>query len=439
MTMAEYDAEWDLDRSWHEYDYWTWDDECEYRDIPASLARFELDVSIDRFLCPAPPLVDLPSSQCVVTPGQWQGVRSDELMQELEQQKAMLEGLPTEGTITRLWRVLSEPGVPEALREIKARFPDSTTVNWVCKFATFWIRSPVDFQGRDFRSLIEHLFVLYHPPAFLDGEWSRKEPHFKWLCWFIVLGQGGDLKQAAKRFGWAVPRRLIQFLYDAPASLHPPSACVYAEIRRCGGEDIDALRVLRNPAFVMDPTEPGDAAHAVFWKDTICWLIEHRKRLSDAEADLILSWAMHEFTECRTFAMRGRSPRACLERSQIYHEELARPWAQFLWNPHGWDLVIADAEGTRWTFEELTSGTDLYDEGQSLRHCVASYAARCAAGYSAIISMKRNGARCITLEINPRNRTLAQARGLCNRDADKTERAMIGEWLTRVVNQRIQK
>jgi len=314
-------------------------------------------------------------------------------------------------------------------------------VTRVCMFAPFWVHSPRTWDARSGRPLVHHLFGLYDVPAFLASEWFRESEitRFKWLCWFILFAQGGSLKRAAHYFDWDVPAGFAHHLAAAPADLSPTEACILAEVRRQGGDEIDCRRILRNPAFVIDPTERSAAgSHRKFWHDTLRWLIAHREAITDQQSDLILSWAMHEYTETDraglpAFSWKGRRVRAVLERSVAYHREVENPWYRYSWQGHGWDWVLEVPPHGKWSFVELTSGDELFQEGKAMRHCVASYAGRCASGYSAIVSLRYNQQRRVTIEITPRTKQIVQARGLCNRPADAEAQRALSLWMATVV------
>jgi hypothetical protein len=251
-----------------------------------------------------------------------------------------------------------------------------------------------------------------------------------------MLGQGGSLKRAAEFFHWIIPNRFQHYLQDVPPDVSPIEACVFSEVRRLGGSLTDFVRILHNPAFVIDPTEHSAvASHADFWHETVCWLINHREAITDEQSNLILSWAMHEYTEteyqqqAQPFFWKGRSVAAVLERSLEYHRRVQRPWTGYKWNNHGWDWEIDQAQFGKWSFVELTTGEDLFYEGDALHHCVTTYAGRCASGYSAIVSLRLDGIRRLTVEINPKTKQVVQARGIYNREAQIEERNVLGKWI----------
>jgi hypothetical protein len=170
------------------------------------------------------------------------------------------------------------------------------------------------------------------------------------------------------------------------------------------------------------------------------WLVRHRAALPDAHAvERILDWALHRHTEDLAravpdharFSWRGRTPAGArddaLEYDRRLDESRSHP-PNLSWRPRGWDRELAD-EGGVWTVRELTSSTELADESQAMRHCVASYDRRCAKGASAIFSLSVDQVRQVTVELEPRSRRIVQARGTQNRSAESRELDVLRRWL----------
>jgi len=310
----------------------------------------------------------------------------------------------------------------------------------VCLFAPFWIRSPRTWDGGK-TALVDHLFVRYEVPGFLYPEWSREPglPRLKWLGWFILFAQGGSLRRAAGPCRWNIPGRLEHYLRLVAAGASPTEACAFAQVMRLGGSAIDCRRILQNPAFVVDTTQAsGSESRSEFWEATVRWVIAHGTALTDEQCEIILSWAMHEYTEAERrgalpFSWKGRGLRGVLQRSFDHQRQLERPWSCYSWQRHGWDWRPSDSALDGWSFVELASGEELFREGQAMRHCVSGYAAYCAAGRSAIVSVRFNDARRLTVEIVPATGRVVQAKGACNRPANSDEQSAIRCWLETVV------
>jgi len=349
-------------------------------------------------------------------------------------------------------------------------------------FSPFWIRSPQTWEGGDEISFIKHIFTEYDVPEFLYSEWFQEEYserdrrygisdrhylRFKWLCWLIIIGQGGNLKNTKPFFRWNISPKFQFHIQDLPSNLSPLEACVFAEVKGLGGNDTDAIRILRSRAFVIDPTENLDENYIKFWQDTVRWLIRHRNEISDEEADIILDWAMHQYTETEAaireeeynreaarqmndeqiqlneqqlelnslqlFSMKGRSVQRVMEYSNEYLRQRSLPWSEYSWKNHGWDFAFDDPVYSEWEIVELTNGKELFLEGKSLGHCVSGYAGRCVANASAIFSLRQNGQRMVTIEIQPSAKRIIQARGQFNRSANKKENEIIAIWVNEVL------
>jgi hypothetical protein len=328
----------------------------------------------------------------------------------------------------------------EAVRAAAIRSGSTDFAHLVLLFAPFWVRKPKDFLDSDDRRMLDHLFVVQKVPAFLYSEWFRADdaPRFKWLCWFILSAQGGSLKRAASYFNWRISPRFQHHLQDLPAEMSPTEACILAEVKRLGGSLADFCRLMADPGFVVDPTKAAASeVHSSFWRDTVRWLIAHGSEITDDESRAILAWAMHEFTEARVretaFSWKGRRTRTTVERATEYLRTLERPWSKYRWRGHGWNWEPGEAVPGGWSFVELTDGEQLHREGNRMHHCVSSYAGRCAAGHSAIVSLKRYGVPSVTIEVNPTAKQVVQVRGEYNRAADNDEMLAVFRWLTDVV------
>ena len=87
-----------------------------------------------------------------------------------------------------------------------------------------------------------------------------------------------------------------------------------------------------------------------------------------------------------------------------------------------------------WTITEILTSRALSLEGQAMRHCVATYAERCARRQASIWSMQvenQHGRhRVLTIEVDVPKRTVCQARRKCNRLPQATEREVVRRWAT---------
>ncbi|MGD1894957.1 MAG: PcfJ domain-containing protein [Cyclobacteriaceae bacterium] len=110
---------------------------------------------------------------------------------------------------------------------------------------------------------------------------------------------------------------------------------------------------------------------------------------------------------------------------------MSRPYSKASWKSWGWDWTPAESDG--WVFAELTTGEQLYREGQAMSHCVNTYAQNCISGRSAIVSLLFEVERRITIEIHPPTKRIVQARGRFNRLPAPNEQKIIDMWFSQVV------
>ena len=85
-----------------------------------------------------------------------------------------------------------------------------------------------------------------------------------------------------------------------------------------------------------------------------------------------------------------------------------------------------------WTVRELLSSKALLSEGRQLKHCVATYAASCAAGHCSIWTMEleslQSHSKLLTIEVLKRSQSICQVRGKHNRLATANELKIIRRW-----------
>lgn len=89
----------------------------------------------------------------------------------------------------------------------------------------------------------------------------------------------------------------------------------------------------------------------------------------------------------------------------------------------------------RWHMVELTTSSQLREEGAALHHCVGSYAHLCYRGSTSIWSLRIwRGEKIfpvLTVEIDPKRRLVIQARGRANRPASGKPRRLLFDWAAR--------
>lgn len=466
----------DADEHWYEYWYEVDFDEHEvtatvgqYRKIREFLERlrskggtrwFGIDSSIDR-PDERPPVCEERIAE-----------RGAPIEERLFEHLGDLLGRPAESTMLRLEFELAPFSVDDA-DVVDPHEPRSHFRDMLAAFLPFWIRSPATYRGpAQHAGILAHVFgrepadMPIFASAFEQTDWLDLKP----FLWLILMGSRASLRRAADLFNWKIPNKLQYLLETTPpidietaAALSMPQlAILHADAIRLGGNIDDIRRLLRIAKFAFDPTNHAANERTVeLWSESIRWFGSNRGRITDENADLILQWFEHVLIEeervyppTPRFSWKGRTIDSVIAAARRYQQSIERP-AWFVarhWPALGLSAkfeiprpveqgraneAMSPAENDVWRFIELTTSAALYDEGVALRHCVGSYAGRCASGLSAIVSLRRNDQRRVTVEVCPRTLTVVQARGNANRVADNFESSLIARWMREVVIPRL--
>jgi len=325
-------------------------------------------------------------------------------------------------------------------------------------FQPFWSRSLESYDGKfvGHHELFNHVFDQRfngRNPFFGFGNGpgydyaDARESRIKWLVWGVVLSYQGNLARAGKIFGWRVHsklqyhvERLLSGALDPVLGQgtsdwyrsSPEQLVRFAEVLRQGGEVCEYFRINS-----FDPTERTISdSNYIHWTQTLQWLITHRDLLSDEDCTVLVQWGDHRFTESLAaenhFSWKGRTPRAALRAAREYQRQITqngRTIRMLRWNAHGLSWIWSDQNNTRWEFTELTRTQELIEEGNELKHCVGGYSEGCTLGSYAIVSMRRDGVRVITIQLDLTTTRVIQAHGSRNRPASREEWRAISAWL----------
>ncbi len=395
---------------------------------------------------------------------------SDELISRLQNyyelylNKGLVALLPTQ----------SEKLISKSVEVIKDAYPNNTImVQNICILSEFWIRSPFNWKPEKGTSLLDHLFVTYQVPACLRKCWNKTatKENLQWLIVFLLYVQGGSVKQIAKSFKWNVTNnKLWHELFQAPAYLPPEEAVLYCELNRLNGSANIYRYITTYEAYVINLLTHSNLNTVEFWYSMVRWLVLNEDQIIGTEVARVLVWARHQFTEFekagKQFSMNGRSCAKVQAETLAYHraivarrveaarrielrrleaiareqEAMERAEAAYVetrrnqeWPSYRWKKLDLSWEKDNWKFVELSSSGELLEEGEAMDNCVGSYDESCYEGCSAIVSLRYNGKRKVTIEIDPETRTLVQASGYANQDINQAEKDLIEMWLRKQV------
>ena len=311
-------------------------------------------------------------------------------------------------------------------------------------FSPFWIRSPLPPSSLAYslELLSAHLFEHFEVPVAFRKEWKRYHAWhegFDDVLQYILLTQGGSLRQAARHFRWDIPKKFPHFLLTLPAKRSMIHLKLNAYLLAHGVSQRIATLIVQDPGYVEEPTcAPYSLMRVIrFAVNTGVWLTWHESELSDAAISRILNWARHQFTELgEDFQWRGRTVPSTLRAVQAY-EGLLRKIAngRYYWEASDIDWEMTDEHGSVWSFVELTHSSQLAEETRMMHHCVVTYGRACLAGDCVIVSVRRNGERILTIEIDPGTSRIRQIKGKCNREAQAEETHIVSLWTKEIVQE----
>lgn len=289
-----------------------------------------------------------------------------------------------------------------------------------------------------FRSLIDHLLVQYSVPNFLYSIFFMNYTiPVSYTCLydlFVTVAKGGSLYRHAQtgRFPPVMTRKMCHYFLNIPHGTGIVEAVRHAQVLGCGGD--------RNLAHALHRTRLGRtfAENEKFWFNVIQWFC-NRPMLKLCLVRPLVDYINHRADSNPAFSMKGRTVGALISGMEKWHGELAleRKLKSTSFKRSGigegiWERSIRLSNGNRksfiWTMEELLSSRELAVEGRAMKHCVYSYAEDVECGDSSIWSLRREGKRKLTVEVENRRKEIAEALGMLNRIPTAKEIEILELW-----------
>lgn len=300
-----------------------------------------------------------------------------------------------------------------------------------------------------FTSLAHHLFTRYPVPNFMTSVWFDMPPGecLPQHCWYKHLGLGQNIRSAGLPLRFT--KAMAHLFTQAPDHFSVFAALRWAQVRGRGGDEKLAQTVIATRLGRVFENED-------FWETVLYFFINH------PGLDLIHVGPLVDFLQAQKFAttegvsadgvfgqrppaqpdypMKGRTVTSILRQVEEWHRQLGQEATEpdLAWG-HSRFKEFQLVEGSEvlqnmrvWTITELLSSRELFLEGQAMRHCVATYALRCAKKQTSIWTMQvenRQGRhRVLTIEVDLANRMICQARKKCNRLPQVAEKEVISRW-----------
>jgi hypothetical protein len=323
----------------------------------------------------------------------------------------------------------------------------------IAAWHAYWLRPVREWKpssknaDRQLQSLHAHLFAKYPKElrAFWNNLWQQDTPDTVELSWYLHIAEGKNLRTHAM-LPIPVTKAIAHLFLVTPNPLYRP----LQQLRFAQLASLDVsprhqqtLLLHRSSGFRFPTTAADKARTEALEQDrALMYQLVARNAMLDSDCLAgVLDYVEHERTRPREpgegpFSMRKRTMEALIRQSAVWHRTMQKmkkttgerwepkdiaPYRYTATNVHG------EPYGPVITITEITSVRELQLEGQKLHHCVGSYAHSCISGAASIWSMKMDGTRLVTLEMNG-SKTIVQARGLCNRRMSANESTHILSW-----------
>ncbi len=325
--------------------------------------------------------------------------------------------------------------------------------NFIIAHKKYWIRSIDTWSSnsesldKQFKSLIDHLFVQYRIPEFFYSIWYEQIEnirnnvfHFnqfedvKEIKWFIEVAQGKNFRNCEDLPNTKLTKKVVHHMMKAPDHYSIYEAIRYGQVIDLGGTQYIANKLITTRLSY-------DFRNESFWLKSIEYFIKY-PFLLDHVTEIL------DYLRAMKFQLNAPKPQYSLKnkKPENLRDEI-RQWHKQLWERHSknnqWstnhiDGFIYAEKKTRyshmWLIYEITTSKELYEEGRIMTHCIASYEQECLSGIVSIWSLcnldtSLGYEKKLTIEVHNSSRMIVQVHGKCNRNATENEMFVIQKWM----------
>ncbi len=285
-----------------------------------------------------------------------------------------------------------------------------------------------------FVSLAEHVWASYPVPKFLwSAFWERDVIYIYPIVQRIAAGESFAKMCQNGSFPLPLTKKQCHDFLNSSADISFVKALRKVQIQKYNGSE----RLLQ--AWMNN--EIGNRLRIYlneeFWDSVLAWLCKN-PMFDLTQLGPLIDYIRHRRRQDKDFSMKGRSVLAMIRGMHEWHGELTKQktFNESNYDPSGfkngkWEVTKKERTGHSheiWKIEEILTSKDLYKEGSTHNHCVASYSESIVSGSVSIWSMSCNGERKITIEVRNQSRKIVQARGKFNRMYDNEEYKYMLNW-----------
>lgn len=334
------------------------------------------------------------------------------------------------------------------------RHPGVDALFNLARFRDRHIRSAADWAGISsswrlaVSSLAQHLTCRYSVPAFMSSVWyAGDDAGDRKRSWVIAHSHGASFRSLDLPI--AMTRKMEHIFLASQDHLTLEPALRRAELLAFG-VPVEFIKE------IMSTRLATDLRNGSFWCTVWMFLVTHAGEMDSSQIGPMIDYIQsvrHDRIKIETqdgivdlippqpsFSMKGRTVRSLMRHMREWHRHLgsygATPtfsWARSPFKPWLFEEPQQDAGmPKRWHMLELTNSAQLCEEGAALHHCVGSYAHLCHRGSSSIWSLRvwqgEKIRSVLTVEVDPKRRSVIQARGKANRSASGKSLRFLRHW-----------
>jgi hypothetical protein len=273
----------------------------------------------------------------------------------------------------------------------------------------------------------EHNYLKFHNAfeqccIWLTGRRPSDFPH--WVIGFLTDSQQ-NRDEVTRIFNWSLgytsardtfglTKNEARAIYHLPSYIQNESQAIVASIantHHCPHSvtmalanqvpDLCNVNISRDRDFLRNLAE---------WLNTLA-LIPPADKLHDLLDFIFRS----DLRNNPLFSFKGRSLSGMEQLMQQWHHQRQLSYTLKYGKKMKWDEHDYSYAEPPFFFQELTTGMELFAEGEAQHNCVFSYRHNCATGHTSIVSMQNcQGKEHLTIEINNLSRKIVQIRETCN-------------------------
>lgn len=286
-------------------------------------------------------------------------------------------------------------------------------------------------ESQQMESLLKYCFELYPTADFLRETFYKT--NYTHITWYLDIGLGKSVFDLTG-FPEIVTKKMAHEFTIVDEKCSVEKALSIAIIKSYRPSQI-VERLLLNSFLVSQ-----DLTQDQFWRNTIEFFCKY-ELLEHYEFYGVLDYLQHIKNENVEFTLKGRSFNGLKRLSDEWHSVVYLQKVErrkLVWKaqeiPTFEYTNDEEAKEKKYKIKELCTSVELHIEGMNMGHCVASYDRHCLHGDSSIFSLYEFAEedklieRLATLEMDPKNKKIVQARGKFNQKPSKTALSVIKKW-----------